>query len=72
MALRIQGNVSHVAPTIHPHIKIGSRNLVGHTHRFRRAAASVHGDEALIKGAKIMALMETRVNYKSRRLSRHY
>ena len=44
-------------PTIHPHIKIGSRNLVGHTHRFREAAASVHGDEALIKGAKIMALM---------------
>ena len=29
------GNVSHVVPTIHPHIKIGSRNLVGHTHRFR-------------------------------------
>lgn len=51
------GNVSHVVPTIHPHIKIGSRNLVGHTHRFREAAASVHGDEALIKGAKIMALM---------------
>ena len=25
------GNVSHVVPTIHPHIKIGSRNLVGHT-----------------------------------------
>lgn len=51
------GNVSHVVPTIHPHIKIGSRNLVGHTHRFREAAASVHGDQALIKGAKIMALM---------------
>ena len=34
------GNVSHVVPTIHPHIKIGSRNLVGHTHRFREAAAS--------------------------------
>ena len=29
------GNVSHIVPTIHPHIKIGSRNLVGHTHRFR-------------------------------------
>ena len=34
------GNVSHVVPTIHPHIKIGSRNL-GHTHRFREAAASL-------------------------------
>lgn len=51
------GNVSHVVPTIHPHIKIGSRNLVGHTHRFREAAASTHGDQALIRGAKILALM---------------
>ena len=51
------GNVSHIVPTIHPHIKIGSRNLVGHTHRFREAAASIHGDEALIRGAIIIALM---------------
>ena len=49
------GNVSHIVPTIHPHVKIGSRNLVGHTHRFREA--SVHGDQALIHGAKIIALM---------------
>lgn len=51
------GNVSHVVPTIHPHIKIGSKNLVGHTHRFREAAASSHGDQALIRGVKILALM---------------
>lgn len=51
------GNVSHVVPTIHPHIKIGPRSLVGHTHRFREAAASPMGDKALIKGAKIIALM---------------
>lgn len=51
------GNVSHIVPTIHPHVKIGSRNLVGHTHRFREATASVHGDQALIRGAKIIALM---------------
>ncbi|MGW9989080.1 M20 family metallopeptidase [Staphylococcus hominis] len=51
------GNVSHIVPTIHPHVKIGSRNLVGHTHRFREAAASVHGNQALIRGAKIIALM---------------
>mgnify|MGYP002776674508 FL=1 len=51
------GNVSHVVPTIHSHIKIGSRNLVGHTHRFREAAASLQGDQALIRGAKILALM---------------
>ena len=51
------GNVSHIVPTIHPHIKIGSRNLVGHTHRFREAAASTHGDQALLRGSKISALM---------------
>lgn len=51
------GNVSHCIPTIHPHIKIGSRNLVGHTHRFREAADSTHGDQALMRGAKILALM---------------
>ena len=46
------GNVSHVVPTIHPHIKIGSRNLVGHTHRFREAAASLQGDQALFEVQK--------------------
>ena len=51
------GNVSHVVPTIHPHIKIGSRNLVGHTHRFREPAASTHGDQAVIRGAKLLSLM---------------
>ncbi|MDK7284132.1 M20 family metallopeptidase [Staphylococcus pettenkoferi] len=51
------GNVSHIVPTIHPHIKIGSRNLVGHTHRFREAAISAYGDQALLRGAKIIALM---------------
>ncbi|MCY1620055.1 M20 family metallopeptidase [Staphylococcus pettenkoferi] len=51
------GNVSNIVPTIHPHIKIGSRNLVGHTHRFREAAISAHGDQALLRGAKIIALM---------------
>ncbi|WP_281198377.1 M20 family metallopeptidase [Staphylococcus schleiferi] len=51
------GNVSHVVPTIHPHVKIGPRSLVGHTHRFREAAASTMGDKALIRGAKIIALM---------------
>ncbi len=55
------GNVSHVVPTIHPHVKIGPRSLVGHTHRFREAAASPMGDKALIKGAKIIALMGARL-----------
>ena len=51
------GNVSHIVPTIHPHIKIGSRNLVGPTHRLREAGISAHGDQALLRGAKIIALM---------------
>ena len=55
------GNVSHVVPTIHPHVKIGPRSLVGHTHRFREAAVSPMGDKALIKGAKIIALMGARL-----------
>jgi amidohydrolase len=50
------GNISQVVPTIHPFIKIGPDNLVGHTVPFREAAASPQGDEALIKGAKALAL----------------
>ncbi|KON86338.1 amidohydrolase [Sporosarcina globispora] len=50
------GNISQVVPTIHPYIKIGGDNLVAHTVPFREAAASVKGDEALITGAKGLAL----------------
>ncbi|MFD2761365.1 M20 family metallopeptidase [Lentibacillus juripiscarius] len=50
------GNVSQVVPTIHPHIKIGPSDLVGHTVEFREAAKSEKGDEALILGAKAAAL----------------
>lgn len=50
------GNISQVIPTIHPYIKIGAENLVPHTVPFREAAASAKGDEALITGAKALAL----------------
>lgn len=50
------GNISQVVPTIHPNIKIGPNDLVGHTVPFREAAKSEKGDEALIKGAKANAL----------------
>ncbi|WP_053219267.1 M20 family metallopeptidase [Virgibacillus senegalensis] len=50
------GNISQVVPTIHPYIKIGPDNLVAHTVPFREAAASSQGDEALLKGAKALAL----------------
>lgn len=50
------GNISQVVPTIHPYIKIGASDLVPHTVPFREAAASAHGDQALITGAKALAL----------------
>ncbi|MGV2942020.1 M20 family metallopeptidase [Mesobacillus sp. LC4] len=50
------GNISQVVPTIHPYIKIGPDKLVAHTVPFREAAASQQGDEALLKGAKALAL----------------
>lgn len=50
------GNISQVVPTIHPYIKIGPDKLVAHTVPFREAAASPQGDEALLKGAKALAL----------------
>lgn len=50
------GNISQVVPTIHPHIKIGPNDLVGHTVAFREAAKSEKGDQALILGAKAIAL----------------
>jgi amidohydrolase len=50
------GNISQVTPTIHPYIKIGADTLIPHTVPFREAAASAKGDEALITGAKALAL----------------
>lgn len=50
------GNISQVVPTIHPNIKIGPSTLVGHTAEFCAAAASEEGDEALIIGAKALAI----------------
>ncbi|AGK55881.1 M20 family metallopeptidase [Bacillus sp. 1NLA3E] len=50
------GNISQVVPTIHPFIKIGADDLIPHTVPFREAAASVQGDQALITGAKALAL----------------
>lgn len=50
------GNISQVVPTIHPYIKIGASDLIPHTVPFREAAASARGDQALITGAKALAL----------------
>lgn len=50
------GNVSHVVPTSHAYIKIGSEDLIAHTNEFREAAGSLQGEQALITGAKTLAL----------------
>lgn len=50
------GNISQVVATIHPTVKIGSRDLVGHTVAFREAACSSEGDKGLVLGAKALAL----------------
>ncbi|RTR31934.1 M20 family peptidase [Robertmurraya yapensis] len=55
------GNISQVVPTIHPYIKIGTSDLIPHTVPFREAAASSRGDQALITGAKALALTALRL-----------
>ncbi|MFU8690720.1 M20 family metallopeptidase [Rossellomorea sp. FS2] len=55
------GNISQVVPTIHPYIQIGPESLVAHTDEFREAAKSPKGDEALILGAKGLALTALRL-----------
>ena len=55
------GNISHVTPTAHPHIKIGPDTLIAHTEEFRDAARSPLADQALIKGAKALAFTAHRL-----------
>lgn len=55
------GNVSHVVPTLHPHISIGDKNLVGHTVEFCDAACSEKGNEGVILGAKSLSLTALRL-----------
>jgi amidohydrolase len=49
------GNVSQVIPSIHPYISIG-RDVNGHTPEFCEAARSPQAFEAMLIGAKAMAL----------------
>ncbi|MCA1319460.1 M20 family metallopeptidase [Bacillus tianshenii] len=50
------GNVSLVVPSIHPYIKICDELYSCHTVEFRDAALSEQGKEAMMLGAKAMAL----------------
>ena len=49
------GNVSQVVPTIHPHVPLGD-GLHIHTAEFARATISPKGREAVLEGAKALAL----------------
>ncbi|MCM3214272.1 M20 family metallopeptidase [Niallia taxi] len=50
------GNVSQAVPSIHPYIKICNEAYACHTHEFREAAMTDQAREAMIVGAKSMAL----------------
>ncbi|MDH4268955.1 MAG: M20 family metallopeptidase [Dehalococcoidia bacterium] len=50
------GNVSQVAPSIHPTIAIAPREVLIHTPEFAAAAASEAGHNGLIDAAKAMAM----------------
>jgi amidohydrolase len=50
------GNVSKVVPSIHPMIRVAPPGISIHSHEFARHARSSAGDEAVILGAKAMAM----------------
>ena len=50
------GDVSHVAPAIHPYLSIGPAELAGHSVEFREAARSREGLAAMLAAAKALAM----------------
>jgi amidohydrolase len=50
------GNVSHIAPSIHPTVAIAPMGTGIHTACFAHCAASATGDDATLDGAKAMAM----------------
>ena len=50
------GNVSYIVPSIHPMIKVAPAHLSIHTPEFADYTASADGDQAVIDGAKAMAM----------------
>ena len=50
------GNVSHLVPSIHPMIKVSPVNVSIHTPEFAGFARAEVGDQAVIDGAKAMAM----------------
>ena len=50
------GNVSYAVPSIHPMIKVAPEHVAIHTPEFAHYAESESGDQAVLDGAKIMAM----------------
>lgn len=50
------GNVSHVAPSLHPYLAVVPDDIPGHSIEFREACISPVGRAALLDGAKAMAM----------------
>jgi metal-dependent amidase/aminoacylase/carboxypeptidase family protein len=50
------GNVSHLVPSIHPMIALAPPDVPLHSAEFARWAASEEGDQAVLDGAKAMAM----------------
>src|SRR5439155_26074192 len=50
------GNVSYVVPSIHPMIKVAPSHLSMHTPEFAEYTASADGDQAVLDGAKALAM----------------
>ncbi|WP_419925632.1 M20 family metallopeptidase [Candidatus Poriferisocius sp.] len=50
------GNVSYAVPSIHPIIKVAPEHVAIHTPEFARHARSESGDQAVLDGAKMLAM----------------
>ena len=50
------GNVSYLAPSIHPMLRVAPPGVAIHTARFAEYAGGPEGDRAVIDGAKILAM----------------
>jgi amidohydrolase len=50
------GNVSHEVPSIHPMIKVAPAGVSIHSHEFARHARDKAGDDAVLLGARAMAM----------------
>jgi amidohydrolase len=55
------GNISHLVPSIHPMIASAPSGTAIHTTAFEKASRSLQADQAVIEGAKIMAM--TAIDY---------